>query len=67
MAPCCRLPAKDKAKAGQTVVYGIRPEHLKLGEGQQGQGLVIEPTGPEIHIYADLGGQEVCAITRRAA
>ena len=25
---------------------------------------VVEPTGPEMHIYADLGGQEVCAITQ---
>ena len=24
---------------------------------------MVEPTGPEMHVYAELGGQEVCAIT----
>ena len=24
---------------------------------------ITEPTGPEIHIYADVGGEEICAIT----
>jgi multiple sugar transport system ATP-binding protein len=58
------LPAKHKARAGQTVVYGIRPEHLKPSKkGSKAKVVVVEPTGPEIHIYADLGGQEVCAIT----
>jgi multiple sugar transport system ATP-binding protein len=58
------LPAKHKAKAGQKVVYGIRPEHLKPSKkGSKAKVVVVEPTGPEIHIYADLGGQEVCAIT----
>jgi multiple sugar transport system ATP-binding protein len=58
------LPAKHKAKAGQKVVYGIRPEHLKPAKtGSKAKVVVVEPTGPEIHIYADLGGQEVCAIT----
>ena len=35
-------------------------------KGSKAKVVVVEPTGPEIHIYADLGGQEVCAITRRA-
>ncbi len=25
---------------------------------------VTEPTGPEIHIYADLGPDEICAVVR---
>ncbi|MFO1122359.1 MAG: sn-glycerol-3-phosphate ABC transporter ATP-binding protein UgpC [Hyphomicrobiales bacterium] len=58
------LPARHKARAGQKVVYGIRPEHLKPAKtGVAAKVVVIEPTGPEIHIYADLGGEEVCAIT----
>ncbi len=28
------------------------------------QGGVLEPTGPELHIYATLGGEEICAITQ---
>jgi multiple sugar transport system ATP-binding protein len=58
------LPKEHKAKLGQKIVYGIRPEHLTLGAGTPAKVNVVEPTGPEIHIYAELGGQEVCAITQ---
>ena len=67
------LPPHHKAKLGQKVVYGVRPEHLKLSKTTQGTGIlgigtpgkvnVIEPTGPEMHIYASMGSQEVCSIT----
>jgi multiple sugar transport system ATP-binding protein len=58
------VPKGHKAKDGQKVVYGIRPEHLKPGQNGIAAAVnVTEPTGPEIHIYAELGGQEVCAIT----
>ena len=58
------LPGAHKAKLGQKVVYGIRPEHLAIGPGTPAKVVVVEPTGPEMHIYADMGGQEVCAITQ---
>jgi multiple sugar transport system ATP-binding protein len=58
------LPAAHRAKPGQKVVYGIRPEHFALGSGTPAKVNVVEPTGPEMHIYADLAGQEVCAITQ---
>ena len=54
-------------KPGQKVAYGIRPEHLSPtldGIGLPSKVAIVEPTGPEIHIYADLGGEEVCAVTR---
>jgi len=57
------LPKGHKASPGQKVVYGIRPEHLIPGKGIAASVNVTEPTGPELHIYADLGGGEVCAIT----
>ncbi len=57
------LPPGHKGKQGQKVVYGIRPEHFTLAPGIAAKVSVVEPTGPEMHIYADLGGQEVCAIT----
>ena len=57
------LPTSHGARAGQKIIYGIRPEHLGLGQGIAAKVNVTEPTGPEIHIYAELGGQEVCAIT----
>ena len=53
-----------KVKKGQEVILGVRPEHLKIGK----KGLVMsvmqtEPTGPEIHIYGEVAGVEVCTIT----
>ena len=60
------LPAHVRASPGQTVLYGIRPEHLKVAPGTDGvpaKVAIVEPTGPDIHIYAELGGVEVCAIT----
>jgi multiple sugar transport system ATP-binding protein len=61
------LPHDTAVKPGQTVVYGIRPEHLRPasnGTGIPAQVSILEPTGPDIHIYADIGGQEVCSITQ---
>ena len=58
------MPAVHTAKIGQKVVYGIRPEHFAFGGGVPAKVVVVEPTGPEMHIYADMGGQEICAITQ---
>ena len=58
------LPPVHKASIGQKVVYGIRPEHFTFGSGAPAKVVVVEPTGPEMHIYADMGGQEICAITQ---
>jgi multiple sugar transport system ATP-binding protein len=58
------LPKNHRAKSGQKVIYGIRPEHLSLGKGIVAKVSVTEPTGPEIHVYADVGEKEICAILR---
>jgi multiple sugar transport system ATP-binding protein len=61
------LPPTARVEAGQTVKYGIRPEHLRpsfTDAGIPAKVSIVEPTGPEIHIYADLGTQEVCAISQ---
>ena len=59
------LPAGADVRPGQKVVYGIRPEDLRPTPGGTLSATVnvVEPTGPEMHIYAELGPQEVCAIT----
>jgi multiple sugar transport system ATP-binding protein len=60
------LPKGAKVETGRKVIYGVRPEHFDPVSGGNGLGAkvsVIEPTGPEIHIYAELAGEEVCAIT----
>jgi multiple sugar transport system ATP-binding protein len=54
------------------MVYGIRPEHLDLVEGNdagadagvEAEVVVIEPTGSETQLFARLGGQEIVAIFR---
>jgi multiple sugar transport system ATP-binding protein len=60
------LPEAVRAERGRKVVYGVRPEHLALTT--DGPALatvnVLEPTGPELHIYADLAGHEICAVSR---
>jgi multiple sugar transport system ATP-binding protein len=61
------LPAGSPVQRGHKVVYGIRPEHLSptTGEGVPAIADVLEPTGPELHIYGTMAGQEVCAITNQ--
>jgi multiple sugar transport system ATP-binding protein len=58
------LPKGHAAKEGQSVAYGIRPEDIVLGSGFTATVIVTEPTGPEIHVYADAGGDELCAVIR---
>ncbi len=61
------LPPDANVNAGQKIIYGIRPEHFEPslnGAGVQATIKVVEPTGAETHIYADLDGEEICAITR---
>jgi multiple sugar transport system ATP-binding protein len=57
------LPPGRAPGEGRKVVYGVRPEHMAPGDGIKATVNVTEPTGPDLHIYADLGGEEICAIT----
>ncbi len=61
------IPQGLAVSDGQKVIYGIRPEHLtpvKSGKGIKANISVVEPTGPEIHLYADLDGVDICSISR---
>ncbi|CAN5409339.1 sn-glycerol-3-phosphate ABC transporter ATP-binding protein UgpC [soil metagenome] len=61
------LPANFKGAAGTKVLYGIRPEHFAIakdGQGAQAVVSLVEPTGPDIHIYAELAGEEICVIVQ---
>ena len=71
------LPDNVNVAKGQNVYYGIRPEHLGATKNLPNQstdsGLinttsgvvrVVEPTGPEIHVYSKLAGQDICSISR---
>jgi multiple sugar transport system ATP-binding protein len=53
------------AKEGQQVVYGIRPEHLHASEdGTEAVVAVIEPTGAEVQVFANLDDQNIIAVLR---
>lgn len=52
---------------GQKVIFGVRPEHLVLTEGDQGIEVeieVIEPTGANIEVFVALAGERICAVFR---
>ena len=64
-----RLPvAEGRADSeGRPVVYGMRPEHFDIAEGQDGfeaEVVVVEPTGSETQVFARLGTQQLTGVFR---
>ena len=60
-----RLPLKDRTEIeeGAPVIFGFRPEHLRLAEGDSGLVVkvsVVEPTGSETLVFGHLGGTLIC-------
>ena len=50
---------------GQSVLYGIRPEHLTVGVGGLPvEVIVVEPTGADTQLYCKFIEQEVTATIR---
>ncbi len=61
------MPSTARVAVGQKVIYGVRPEHLRRANGSDGiaaKVVLLEPTGPEIHVYAHAAGQEICMISQ---
>ncbi len=60
------LPVRAGLTPGRKVIFGIRPEHLAIGKSGPIKTAisVVEPTGPEIHVFCNFEGKDVCAITR---
>jgi multiple sugar transport system ATP-binding protein len=63
-----KLPAPGNRGGhdGQSVVYGVRPEHLAIAANGAG-GVpavvhVVEPTGADTFVYTTLAGTQVCAV-----
>ena len=53
------------AADGQTIVLGLRPEHLSLadpGKGISATVQVVEPTGASVEVFFNLAGQDVCVV-----
>jgi len=55
-------PASD----GRPAVYGIRPEHMVLDDmlGVDAKVVVVEPTGSEIQVLFEIGGQDIISVFR---
>ncbi|WP_163560752.1 sn-glycerol-3-phosphate ABC transporter ATP-binding protein UgpC [Halomonas sp. NO4] len=60
-----RLPCPVDIDPGRELVIGIRPEHFEVSdEGTEFEVEVIEPTGSEIQVILNLGGEKATAAFR---
>ncbi|MDR9780888.1 ABC transporter ATP-binding protein [Rhizobium redzepovicii] len=59
------LPQGAALARGAEIIYGIRPEHMTIGQGPVTADVVlVEPTGAEIQITAKLGADTLVATVR---
>jgi multiple sugar transport system ATP-binding protein len=49
---------------GRPCIYGIRPEHLAIGDDFKAEVSVVEPTGSETQVFAKVGGHPIVSIFR---
>jgi multiple sugar transport system ATP-binding protein len=62
-----RLPLSEAAslERGAQIIYGIRPEHLTIGQGPAtAEVVLVEPTGAEIQITTKFGADHLVATVR---
>ena len=59
--PVGRAPADGD---GRPVIYGIRPEHFALGGTLQAKVAVVEPTGSETQVVAQVGEHKLLGVFR---
>ena len=58
------LTPDSRGEAGQPVIYGIRPEHLELGDGDgaiEARVVVTETTGSGTQVVVEAGGARLVA------
>jgi multiple sugar transport system ATP-binding protein len=60
------VPHGATATDGQSVLYGMRPEHCSLAEGGglPADVVVVEPTGADTQLYCRFNGQELTSLVR---
>ena len=60
------MPRGARAADGQSVIYGMRPEHCSLadGAGLPADVVVVEPTGADTQLYCRFNGQELTTLVR---
>ncbi|MEX6504867.1 ABC transporter ATP-binding protein [Jiella sp. M17.18] len=56
--------APGRAEPGRELVYGVRPEAIRLGGDIPLTVEVVEPTGSETHVVARLGASEMTCVFR---
>ena len=57
--------AAPAAWEGKAVIYGLRPEHVRLDpNGVEAEIIVIEPTGSETQVVLKTGDQDIVAVLR---
>jgi len=54
------LPANAPGADGQRVIYGLRPDHMRVGDGVKAVVDVVEPTGADTLVFARVGKQSIC-------
>jgi multiple sugar transport system ATP-binding protein len=60
-------PGRASGQDGQSVIYGVRPEHLMLGSGGNGiktSVIVVEPTGADTQVFSKFAGIEITGVFR---
>lgn len=56
---------QTQAAEGQAVTYGVRPEHIQIGDGGvEMEVVVVEPTGSETQIFARSGRDLIDALVK---
>ena len=61
--PLSRMPDRSD---GRKVVFGIRPEEIRIAEdGVDARLVVVEPTGSETLLAIDFAGQELTCLLRQ--
>jgi multiple sugar transport system ATP-binding protein len=60
------VPQGARVAEGQSVLYGIRPEHCQLANGDclPADVVVVEPTGADTQLYCRFNGQELTSLVR---
>jgi multiple sugar transport system ATP-binding protein len=62
---CMPLVSAPSGSDGREAIYGVRPEHFAIADdGAEAVVQVVEPTGSEVQVVAQLGGTEVIAAFR---
>ena len=60
------MPLTARPSDGQSVLYGMRPEHCTLAgkDGLPADVVVVEPTGADTQLFCRFNGQEVTSLVR---